>query len=117
MDKLDIKLNLKKLIRTRSYQDFTISDSEGNQLIQYPKTKFANINDIEIWQDQLVVATDSSLFLFEPDSGIVRELIRKENLKFICLCEFENELYIGTSEGLYCVCPEIFLEIVKQADK
>lgn len=116
------QIKLKKTTHINLYMNrtgtgLTITDSEKNILIQYSTAELTSLNDIELWQGQLIFAMNYGLFISTPGSNVIHDFISKDNLYFYCLYAFENELYIGTSEGLYCISAEKFLEMVKQVEQ
>jgi hypothetical protein len=116
------KFNLKKTPHINLYMNrigtgLTITDSKENLLMQYSGAELTSLNDIELWQGYLIFAMNYGLFISTPGSNIVRSFIIKDNLKFNCLCTFNNELFIGTSNGLYSISADKFLEMVNNLEE
>ncbi|MBN2589281.1 MAG: hypothetical protein JXA96_05440 [Sedimentisphaerales bacterium] len=93
------------------------SNTTGYQLMRYEGFELIQMADFELWQEQLIFATNSSLYISKPGSNSIHSIPNKDNLLFYCLRPTDDELYIGTSNGLYCIGAEQFLALVEQVEE
>jgi hypothetical protein len=94
-------------------REVTISSGREVPLLHYRGFELNYVFDFVKWQGQLILATGNGLYTSKPGSNRIRCLLSEPDLLFFCLCPLDGRIYIGTSEGLYCVEADPFLKMVK----
>ena len=98
-------------------KDVTVTNSKGDYLLSYKGFELSYVYDFTMWQGQLIFATGNGLYVSTPGSNELHCLISEPDLLFFSLCALDDRLYIGTSEGLYWVGADTFLELVKSVEQ
>jgi hypothetical protein len=94
-------------------KDVTISSNKGGDLLHYKGLELSYVYDFILWCQKLIFATGNGLYISKPGSNEIHCIISEPDLLFFSLCQCDDKLYIGTSEGLYCISADKFNELVK----
>lgn len=95
-------------------KDVTVRSAEDGLLLSYRGFELSYVFDFVLWQGQLIFATGNGLYTSKPGSNEIQCLLSEPDLLVLCLCPLNDRLYIGTSNGLYCLGTDHFIEMVKK---
>ena len=109
------KLEFSYRYSDKPIKDVSITNHENNMPLSYKGFELSYVYDFTLWQGQFIFATGNGLYISEPYSNEIHCLMSAPDLLFFSLCPLNDCLYIGTSDGLYCVEAGHFLDIVAKA--
>ena len=100
--------------RNTAVKEITVRNAEEGQLLRYQGFELSYVFDFVLWQGQLIFATGSGLYTSKPGSNEIQCLLSEPDLLVLCLCPLNDRMYVGTSNGLYCLGTDLFIEMVKK---
>ena len=100
--------------RNTAVKEITVRNAEEGLLMSYRGFELSYVFDFVLWQGQLIFATGNGLYTSKPGSNEIQCLLSEPDLLVLCLCPLNDRLYIGTSNGLYCLGTDHFIEMVKK---
>ena len=88
-----------------------------DNLLCYQGFELSYVFDFVKWHGQLFFATGNGLYVTKPGSNRIRCLLSEPDLLFFSLCPLDRRMFIGTSQGLYALEADVFLEMLQMTDR
>jgi hypothetical protein len=99
--------------KNAAVNEVTVTSGGEAQLLRYRGFELSYVFDFVQWQGQLIFATGNGLYASKPGSNEIRCLLSEPDLLFFSLCPLDDRMYVGTSEGLYCLEAALLTEMLK----
>ena len=91
----------------------TVTDHYGNRLMTYEGVELRGVSDFVLWQDLLVFADSSGLYVSKSGSNQLQCSLSEKDLKIFSLCVVDQLLFLGTSDGLFRIDYDTFRKGIK----
>lgn len=88
--------------------DVSVTTEDGQNLFQYQGIELTYVFDFMVWHGHLVFATGNGLYVAKPGSNELRLILCDSDLLFLSARAVDDQLYLGTSRGLYAMDTRLF---------
>ncbi len=111
----DSVLHISCRVADNAIKQVVVQTNEKQELMRYRGFELSYIYDFTLWNGTLVFATGNGLYASRPGSNRIHCILSEPDLQIYSLCPLSHHIYIGTSQGLYGITSDAFMQAIDKA--